>query len=68
MNFTHNAGLAFFSFLNVRAFFTGAATDMTLVDIYNAGYSLGQVFFYLIVDQTYASGVPPDPYDTLYNY
>ena len=40
---------------------------MTTADVYNAGYSLGQVFYYLVVDQTYADGIPPDPFDTLYD-
>lgn len=41
MNFTHNAGLAFFSFLSVKDFFAAAAADMTVADVYNAGFSLG---------------------------
>jgi len=66
MNFTHNAGLAFLSFLNVKAFFAGLAADMTVTDVYNAGFSFGQIFYYLVVDSTYTNGIPPDPYDTLY--
>ena len=67
MTFTHNAGLAFFSFLSVKDFFAAAAADMSVADVYNAGFSLGQIFYYLVVDSTYTNGVPPDPFDTLYN-
>jgi hypothetical protein len=38
---------------------------MTEADIFNAGLSLGQILFYLLVDSTYVDGVPPDPFDTL---
>ncbi len=65
MNFTHNVKNAFQSFLQVRNFFAGQANDMTVNDIGNAGFSLGQIFYYLVVDSTYADGVPPDPFDTL---
>lgn len=65
MNFAHNIKNAFQSYLQVRNFFSGQANDMTVKDIENAGFSLGQIFYYLVVDSSYVNGVPPDPFDTL---
>jgi hypothetical protein len=41
---------------------------MGTADVYTAGYSIGQIVFYLFVDSSNTFGVPPDPYDTLYNH
>lgn len=68
MNLTHNAGLAFQAILSVKAFFAGQASNMGTADVYTAGYSVGQIIFYLLVDSSNTFGVPPDPYDTLYNH
>lgn len=66
MNFAHNVKNAFVSALQVKAFFSGQAVDMTEADVFNAGHSLGLIFFYLVVDSIYANGVPTDPFDTLF--
>ena len=41
MNFAHNVKNAFVSGLQVKAFFSGQAVDMTEADVFNAGLSFG---------------------------
>lgn len=41
MNFAHNVKNAFVSALQVKAFFSGHAIEMTEADVFNAGLSFG---------------------------
>ena len=65
MNIAHNIRNAFVSILAVRLFFLGEATAMDKDDVFDAGYQVGQVFYYLVVNTIFEGGIPPDPFDTL---